>query len=184
MSLSSAEDIYIDNEIANEELPVWQAGVCYSGHEIILLATELEKIGYIFYKHAEKTARTQQASGFFHRMANEELEHIKILNKEIKPLLETRQDSDWRNDEEISQYLWSVLGPDIFPGRDELKNQLKNITTQDEALEYALQGEDKSIKFYQAILESTKCSKTHTILKKIIDMEEEHKKDIYKLKTL
>jgi hypothetical protein len=116
-------------------------------------------------------------------MANEELEHIKTLVWEIKPLIDTRLESDWKTDEELSRYLWSALGPDVFPGRDQLKNQLRKITTQEEALEYALQGEDKSIEFYRTVLNSTRCSKTQKILERIIEMEEEHKKDLHKLKT-
>lgn len=159
---------------------------CLSSREVILLATELEKTGHAIYRHAEKLAPTKKTEEIFHRMAQDELDHIRVLNKEIAPMFGSH-DPSWQSDEEVAGYLKGRLDPDIFPDPDQLKKMLKKIRTEEEAVDICLDGELKAVAFYRDMLEMTESCRgdenngAKEAIEKILAQEEEH---VLKLQNL
>ncbi len=160
---------------------------CYSGREMILLATELEKAGHALYRQAQKLAPTHQVAGIFKMMGQEELDHIKIINREIAPLFE-KYESSWESDEVVAGYLKGRLDPDIFPDEKKLGEILRKIKTETQAIDLCLEGEYKSVSFYRDMISKLKicyggeCSSGIGAVEKILAEEEKHVEKLKKLR--
>lgn len=166
--------------ISKELAPPLQIGHCYSGHEIILLAIEVEKTGHVFYRYAEKLAPSKTIAKFFHDLAEDELDHIRTLHREIAPTFR-QEDSHWESDEAVASYLVSILSPDIFPDRKVLIEKLKSLRNEPEVIELCLERERKAVEFYNKLLNMTRCIEGQEAIKSIL---EEEKKHLEKLKNL
>lgn len=147
----------------------------YSGREMVLLAIEIEKAGHALYRHAEELAKTREAEEIFRTMAWEELGHIHVLNKEIGPRFEVTE-TTWQNDEAVAGYMMGRLDPKIFPNQAKMREAIKNIRTQDQAIELCIDGEEKSISFYEMMMKKT-CASGECIaaIKRILEEEQCHK---------
>ncbi len=167
--------------IPQSETPGFNNGKCYSGHEIILLATEIEKSGHIFYKHAATLAKTDELQKVFEKMAEDELEHIRVFNKELAPRFD-EFDVYWENDESIAQYLYNLLKPMIFSDRGQFFEKLNSMSLG-QILEECLEGERRSIEFYKKLLDNSKCSAGDDTIGGIIKEEKKHLEDLKKLKN-
>lgn len=146
---------------------------CYSGHEIVLLATEIEKMGYVFYKHAAKLAPTNKLRDIFNVMASDELDHIRILHDEVAPKFK-KADHYWENDEAVAHYLTSILNPRIFPGKDKLKEKMRKVRTEEATVDLCIEGELKSIEFYNSLMELSKCEEGMDAIRRILEEEKKH----------
>lgn len=164
------EDQKMDNESFN-----------FSGKEIVLLATEIEKAGYTLYRLARKLAPTRKLKEVFENMAQDEQEHIRVIINEIAPRFVKAQTS-WEDDETVAGYLQKTLSPDIFPSTGSLKLMIRNITTQEEALKFCLDGEKKSVKFYQEVLKfAERQGEGQEAVKRILEEEKLHVAKLEKL---
>ena len=154
----------------------------YSGYEVILIAIEIEKMGHLFYTRAQKLALTDKVTDMFKQMALEELDHIKIINKEIEPLFKTEDDYSWENEEMVSQYLTKSSGGTIFANPEKVKSLLEQIKTYEEAVELCLKGEKKAIAFYKNIMDHTSSPEGKKAIKRILDEEIKHVEKLENLK--
>ncbi|MCE1245655.1 MAG: ferritin family protein [Firmicutes bacterium] len=146
----------------------------YSGYEIVLLAIEIEKMGHMFYTRAEKLAITEEVKEMFRTMAKEELDHIKIINREIEPMFKNEDDYTWENEENVSQYLTRTSGGSVFANPDSVKKLLEQVDTHEEAVELCLKGEKKAIAFYKKVMDQTSGEEGKTAIKRILDEEIKH----------
>lgn len=177
-------DEKIDTMDTEQEKQILESGRCYSGREIILLATEIEKIGRVFYKHAVKMASNDRIAEVFEQMAEDELGHIKTLHKKIAPKIvgEDEPEGHWESDEAVAQYLTSELDPDIFPDKTQIQSKLKSVNDEIDAVEVCLEGEKKAVAFYREIMSMTECNKGLGALKEILAEEEKHVAKLEQLK--
>jgi rubrerythrin len=154
----------------------------YSGYEIILIAEEIEKMGYLFYARAQKLARSKEANEMFGQMAKEELEHIRIINREIEPLFKG-EDYSWENEENVARYLTQTSGGMVFGSPEKIKGLLEKIESHDEAVNLCLKGEKKAIAFYKNVMDHTTSPEGKKAIKRILDEEIKHVEKLEKLKN-
>lgn len=180
MPFENLEDKLNQMGIQEEPLPDISPGHCFSGHEIVLLATEIEKEGHIFYRYAEKISPSKKVAQIFHMMAEDELEHIKVLHKEIAPIFK-KDGTYWESDEHVAYYIANILNPKIFSHRDSLNKKMEEMKDETSAIKLCLEGEKKAVEFYEKVLKLTKCSDGQEAIEKILQQEKEHVAKLQKM---
>jgi len=153
----------------------------YSGYEIILLAIEMEKVGYVYYKKAQKLASSREVADIFKLMAQDELEHIKILNREIEPFFK-KGEYHWENEETVAQYLSRDTESSVFTDIDDLKNMADKMKSEDQALDLCIEGEKKAIAFYKKIWDQTSSEEGKKAIHRILEEEKKHVEKLRRLK--
>lgn len=145
----------------------------YSGYEIILVATEIEKSGYVYYKKAQKLAGSKEMTDIFRKMADEELEHIKVLHRDIAPLFKT-DNYHWENEEAVAHYLHRTLDTKVFTSPEELEEKLEDVKTREEAIDLCIDGEKKAVAFYKKVMDMTTSQEGKEAIAKILAEEKKH----------
>ncbi|MCD4786455.1 MAG: ferritin family protein [Candidatus Eremiobacteraeota bacterium] len=181
MPFSDLSQVLNEFGISKDSAPVFKFHKDYSGYEIVILATEIEKMGYAYYKLAQKLAPTIELSEVFKNMALDELDHIKILNRDIAPLFR-KSEYHWENEETVARYLSRTTDQDVFMDMDELKRRIEKIKTEGEALDLCIEGEKLSIAFYKKVFDQTSGKEGRTAICHILDEEKKHVEKLENLK--
>jgi Fur family ferric uptake transcriptional regulator len=110
------------------------------------LTLAIERLGYTFYTNASKKTRDGGGRTMFRRLAAEESEHLRRLQKEHAALLEA---NSWLRREPARLPVSRKIAKDIFPQRQLLKYQVSDETTDAEALKLAVDLERRSHQFFE-----------------------------------
>ena len=136
---------------------------------IVKEAIALEKHGYNFYKMASENANSEVIKDLFEQFAKEEVEHMKILEKQYKTLLETGK--------------WiSIDKSDTFQAKDIIRDLEKEKVNFDITAVYiAMNLEEKAEKYYRGKIEKVEDEEGKKILKWLADWEKGHLEHFHKL---
>jgi Fur family ferric uptake transcriptional regulator len=110
------------------------------------LTLVIERLGYTFYTNASKKTKNNSGRTMFQRLAAEESEHLRRLQREHQTLLEQ---NSWLRREPTRLPVSRKIAKEIFPQKELLKFQVSDATTDAEALNLAVDLERRSHKFFE-----------------------------------
>jgi rubrerythrin len=138
------------------------------------VAIQTEKDGREFYERA--AARTGDAGGrvLFMSLADDELEHLRILESQRESLV---SDGRWLSSRETEeQPRPSVLaGVPIF-SRQSVAEKVNEHTSELSALRMALLIEKDSVAFYSKAAQETEDPEGRSMYARLVEMEKEHQR--------
>jgi len=143
----------------------------------------MERMGKSLYEKARDTASDQEVKDFFQDLANDEQQHMDILEKQFKSLMNS--DKFMAGGYKDSG---SVTAPDIL--NDTLKGKIKASAFEATAITAAIEVEKKAVDLYAKRAEETDDPKEKamykwlstwetTHLKKLIALEEAFREEIW-----
>src|SRR5436190_153037 len=137
------------------------------------LTLAIERRGYTFYTNASR--RTKNGSGrlMFQRLAAEESDHLRRLQAERQSLLEK---NEWLKREPARLPLSRKIVEEIFPQRELLKIEVKDGTSDLEALNIAMNLERRSHQFFKDFADHITDNNGRKIFMDIAKDEESHLK--------
>jgi Fe2+/Zn2+ uptake regulation proteins len=110
------------------------------------LTLAIERRGYTFYTNAARKTKNDGGRLMFQRLAAEESDHLRRLQNEHRTLL---LDSPWLKNEPARLPISRKIADDIFPQKALLKIEVKDQTTDLEALNIAMDLERRSHQFFK-----------------------------------
>ena len=137
------------------------------------LRTEVE--GHAFYKYAAELTTDENGKRVFEHLAKEELEHIDVIAAMAESI---KAGKGWMSYEEAVKAgteLRNQKGLPLFPEKEELAERLKGGTDTD-AVQLAIDSEDKAVGFYSEMLKQAKTPEERVFLTKLLEMEKMHLK--------
>jgi len=117
----------------------------YSGFEVIRAAMEVEKNGHRFYAAMVQKAKSQLAKEIFTWLAQDEVQHLKTLEK-LVPKYE--EGAFWEDEEQFLPYLRRFADREIFPSPERLETVLQREDSDLEALDLAIEAEEKFAEYF------------------------------------
>jgi len=141
---------------------------CIDAIEISLF---IEKEGLGFYEKAAKNVLEPSVKAMFLRLAEEERQHIQILQTKIQ-FLQPAISGKGTKKNQSTDYIKNILEGKIFPASDnnfgkEFKNDL-------EALEYGIESEKRSIQVLNDLLVNEKKLDVKSIFAHLVVEEKKH----------
>ena len=117
----------------------------FSGFEVIRAAMEVEKNGHRFYSAMVEKAHTQIARELFAMLAQDEVGHLKTLEK-----LATKYEegSFWEGEEEFLPYLRRFNDSEVFPSAAAVAAALVSEEGDLRALDLAIEAEEKFAAYF------------------------------------
>ena len=109
------------------------------------LTLAIERRGYTFYTNASRKTKNGSGRLMFQRLAAEESDHLRRLQVEHRSLLEK---NDWLKREPARLPLSRKIVEEIFPQKELLKIEVKDETSDIEALNIAVNLERRSHQFF------------------------------------
>lgn len=110
------------------------------------LTLSIERRGYSFYTNASKKTKSGSGRLMFQRLAAEESDHLRRLQEEYRALL---QNNEWLKREPARLPLSRKIADDIFPQKELQKIEVKDETTDLDALNIAMDLERRSHQFFK-----------------------------------
>ena len=109
------------------------------------LTLAIERRGYTFYTNASRKTKNGRGRLMFQRLAAEESDHLRRLQGEHQSLLEK---NDWLKREPSRLPLSRKIVEEIFPQKELLKIEVKDQTSDIDALNIAMNLERRSHQFF------------------------------------
>ncbi len=110
------------------------------------LTLAIERRGYTFYTNASRKTKNDSGRMMFQRLAAEESDHLRRLREEHRALLEQNA---WLKREPARLPLSRKIAEGIFPQKELLKVDVKDGTSDLDALNIAMDLERKSRRFFE-----------------------------------
>jgi len=118
----------------------------FSGFEVVRAAMEVEKNGHRFYSTMAQRAEDIVLQELFSWLAQDEVEHLRRLNL----LADKYSDGAFSDyEEDFLPYLTRFTDTEIFPNAERLEEILKTETADVQALEMAIEAEEKFAAYFQ-----------------------------------
>jgi Fur family transcriptional regulator, ferric uptake regulator len=109
------------------------------------LTLAIERRGYTFYTNASRKTKNDSGRLMFQRLAAEESDHLRRLQAERQSLLEKHE---WLKREPARLPLSRKIVEEIFPQKELLKIEVKDETSELDALNIAMNLERRSHQFF------------------------------------
>ncbi len=135
------------------------------------LILAIERRGYTFYQHAARKTKDNAGRLMFQRLAAEEAEHLKRLQHEYRLLIAA---SPWLKQEPARLPITRRIAEDIFPQKELLKVEVKDQTTDLDALNIAMDLERRSHRFFTDFAGRISDEKGRKIFLEFAEDEDEH----------
>jgi len=135
--------------------------------EAAKLAVGLEKDGYELYTNAAKRAKDKGVRYLFEQLAHAEEKHREKFEGIEQRLLVLDEVPYW-NDEEVTDYIRSIVDPGIFPDMTAPFDDIR------EVLLYALKVEQLSVLFYGGVAEHAIHESAREVFGEIREEEKKH----------
>jgi Fur family ferric uptake transcriptional regulator len=110
------------------------------------LTLAIERRGYTFYTNASRKTKNDSGRLMFQRLAAEESDHLRRLQQEHRSLL---QQNEWLKREPARLPLSRKIAEEIFPQKELLKVEVKDETSDLDALNIAMDLERRSHQFFK-----------------------------------
>ncbi len=150
---------------------------CMDAIEISLF---IEKEGLFFYESASKKVQSSKVREMFSRLADEEREHIQVLQEKSRYLQPAIADRS-RPGEHLSRFIGEELKGKIFPALS--VSSAQNIDSDKQALDLGIESERRSIEMLQSLLEKEKKLDVKAIFSHLLVEEKRHLSMLQDLKT-
>jgi Fur family ferric uptake transcriptional regulator len=109
------------------------------------LTLAIERRGYTFYTNASRKTKNGRGRLMFQRLAAEESDHLRRIQAEHQSLL---QKNEWLKREPVRLPLSRKIVEEIFPQKELLKIEVKDETSDVDALNIAMNLERRSHQFF------------------------------------
>ncbi|HSU89266.1 MAG TPA: transcriptional repressor [Terriglobia bacterium] len=110
------------------------------------LTLAIERRGYTFYTNASRKTKNDNGRRMFQRLAAEESDHLRRLQQEHRSLIEK---NEWLKREPARLPLSRKIVEEIFPQKELLKIEVKDETSDLDALNIAMNLERRSHQFFK-----------------------------------
>lgn len=154
--------------------------VHFTGKEVLDMAVKIEENGLKFYTDAGKTAKDKDVKALFKALAEDEGRHIRVFQDLKKLLGETENAEPF--DEETESYLRAFADTEVFASPEGGKKLGKEVSSEAEAIDFAIGMEKDSILFYYEILKMIR-EKDKAVVDTLIDQEKDHLKRLTVLRA-
>ncbi len=141
---------------------------CIDAIEISLF---IEKEGLGFYEKAAKNVSDPRVRDIFLRLAEEEREHIQVLQTKVK-FLKPAISVKGKTKSKVDSFIRDKLKGKIFPVSE--NNLVKKFTSTEEALSYGIESEKRSIEVLNSLLSNEKKLDVKTIFAHLVTEEKKH----------
>ena len=141
---------------------------CIDAIEISLF---IEKKGLSFYEQAAKNVLDVRVKDIFLRLAEEEREHIQVLQtkaKFLKPVISIKGKSK----NKVDSFIRNELEGKIFSTSE--NKLVKQITNAEKALNYGIESEKRSIEVLNSLLSNEKKLDVKAIFAHLVAEEKKH----------
>jgi rubrerythrin len=135
------------------------------------LTLAIERRGYTFYTNASRKTKNGRGRLMFQRLAAEESDHLRILQAEHKSLLEK---NEWLKREPARLPLSRKIVEEIFPQKELLKIEVKDETSDLDALNIAMNLERRSHQFFTDFAEQISDANGRQIFMNFAKDEQSH----------
>jgi Fur family ferric uptake transcriptional regulator len=137
------------------------------------LTLAIERRGYTFYTNASRKTKDGSGRRMFQRLAAEESDHLRRLQQEHRSLLEK---NEWLKHEPARLPLSRKIVEEIFPQKELLKVEVKDETTEIDALHIAMNLERRSHQFFKDFASQISDSNGRKVFMDFAADEESHLK--------
>jgi len=110
------------------------------------LTLYIERLGHAFYTNASKKTKNDSGRVMFRRLAAEESDHLRRLQREYRTLL---QENAWLKREPARLPISRKIARELFPQQELLRLQVTDETSELEALSIAMDLERRSHQFFK-----------------------------------
>jgi rubrerythrin len=139
------------------------------------LTLAIERRGYTFYTNASRKTKNGRGRLMFQRLAAEESDHLRRLQAEHQSLL---QKNEWLKREPARLPLSRKIVEEIFPQKELLKIEVKDETSDLDALNLAMNLERRSHQFFTDFAEHISDANGRKIFMDFAKDEESHLKEL------
>ena len=146
-------------------------GMSFKCIDAIEISLFIEKEGLGFYEKAAKNVLDLRVKEIFLRLAEEEREHIQVLQTKVK-FLKPAISSKGKIKSEVDSFIRSKLEGKIFP--DSENKLVKKFINAEEALNYGIESEKRSIEILNSLLSNEKKLDVKTIFAHLVTEEKKH----------
>jgi len=156
------------------------AGMSFQCIDAIEISLFIEKEGLGFYEKAAKSVLEPRVKDIFLRLAEEEREHIQILQTKLqflKPAISIKG----KTRRKIDSYISEELKGKIFPASE--NTLVKKFKNDLEALDYGIESEKRSIKILNNLLMDERKLDVKSIFAHLVAEEKKHLALLEELKT-
>ena len=151
----------------------------FNANEIFQIAINIEENGKRFYEKAMELIDDKDAKALLASLAKEELEHLKKFT-ELKEQLpkEAAAGTVWDPENDMNNYLHMVADMNVFSSDFNLKDELSQVKSAEDALKFGIQFEKDSIIFFLTIQDATDEAKGRELIGQLIEEEKGHLKKL------
>ena len=151
----------------------------FNANEIFQIAINIEENGKRFYEKAMELIDDKDAKALLASLAKEELEHLKKFTalKEQLPK-EAAAGTVWDPENDMNNYLHMVADMNVFGSDFNLKDELSQVKSAEDALKFGIQFEKDSIIFFLTIQDATDEAKGRELIGQLIEEEKGHLKKL------
>ena len=135
------------------------------------LTLSIERRGYTFYTNASRKTKNGSGRVMFQRLAAEESDHLRRLQEEYRALI---QKNEWLKREPARLPLSRKIADEIFPQKELLKVEVKEETSDLDALNIAMDLERRSHQFFKDFAEQISDASGRKIFMDFAKDEESH----------
>jgi len=135
------------------------------------LTLSIERRGYTFYTNASRKTKNGSGRVMFQRLAAEESDHLRRLQEEYRSLV---QNNEWLKREPARLPLSRKIADEIFPQKELLKVEVKEETSELDALNIAMDLERRSHQFFKDFAEQISDASGRKIFMDFAKDEESH----------
>ncbi len=148
----------------------------FSDLEGLRIASEMERRGGEFYRHAARVSKNPDAVTLLSRLAEDETIHEQEFKRLAEQLLKNKdaQEEDPYYSEEVSAYLSAVAAEVVFKGglMDLVKDQ--GLDSPEAILKSAIRSEKDSVLFYSEMVLQARSESTRQVFQEIVRQEKFH----------
>lgn len=152
----------------------------FSGSEIAEIGIEIEKNGRDFYNRLADRLKDRRAKELFRYMAGEEEKHIEDFKKIFSSVSSHSPCESYPP--EYFAYLNAIASEYVFTKKDELKERIKDIVSEKDAIDVSLGLEKDSILFYGEMKKIIP-EKDYSIIDAVITQEKEHVEKLWDMRV-
>jgi rubrerythrin len=143
----------------------------FKAGELLKIAVQIEKNGFDFFNKVKNKAKSLASQETFDYLAKQEMGHQKIFEDLLSKSIDYQPSESYPG--EYAQYLEALAGENIFTDDDKIKDIVKNVNSDVEAIQIGIGFEKDSIIFYNDMKKFIPQS-DQEIVDKIIEEEKAH----------
>ncbi len=146
-------------------------GNIFAGSEVMEMGVQIEKNGKDFYNTLVKQSESSEAKAVFQYLAGEEERHITVFQKMLESVEKHEEPESYPG--EHRAYMETLANEHIFTQKDKGTEVAKNISSDKEAVEFAMRFENDSILFYEGMKRVTP-EFDHEAIEGLLKQEKKH----------